>query len=44
MPRHQPAALRRQACERMLAGEAVKDVAEDLAIKMRRSIAGGVRR
>ena len=26
MPRHYPAELRRQTCERMLAGEAVKDL------------------
>jgi|SRR5579872_5496012 len=32
MPRHHPAALRREACERMLAGEPVKEVAERLAI------------
>jgi transposase len=32
MPRHYPAELRRQTCERMLAGEAVKDVAEELDV------------
>lgn len=32
MPRHHPVALRREACERMLAGEAVKEVAEDLGV------------
>ena len=32
MPRHYPAELRRQACERMLAGEAVKDLAVELGI------------
>jgi transposase len=32
MPRHYPAELRRRACERMLAGEAVKDVADELDI------------
>jgi transposase len=32
MPRHYPAELRRRACERMLAGEAVKDVAEELDV------------
>ena len=30
MPRHYPAEVRRQACERMLAGEAVKDLADEL--------------
>lgn len=32
MPRHYPAELRRRACERMLAGEAVKDLVVDLGI------------
>src|ERR1700744_5047640 len=32
MPRHYPAELRRQACERMLAGEAVKDLEVELGI------------
>src|SRR5687767_8866858 len=32
MPRHYPAELRRQACERMLAGEAVKDLAAQLGV------------
>src|ERR1043166_2004393 len=32
MPRHYPAELRRRTCERMLAGEAVKDLAEELGI------------
>jgi transposase-like protein len=32
MPRHYPAELRRQTCERMLAGEAVKDLAAELRI------------
>jgi transposase len=32
MPRHYPAELRHRACERMLAGEAVKDVAEELDV------------
>ena len=32
MPRHYPAELRRQTCERMLAGEAVKDLAVELGI------------
>jgi transposase len=32
MPRHYPVELRRRACERMLAGEAVKDVAEELDV------------
>ena len=32
MPRHYPAELRRQTCERMLAGEAVKDLAAELGI------------
>ena len=32
MPRHYPAELRRRTCERMLAGEAVKDLVGELAI------------
>jgi transposase len=32
MPRHYPAEFRRRACERMLAGEAVKDLSQELAI------------
>jgi transposase-like protein len=32
MPRHYPAELRRQSCERMLAGEAVKDLVAELGI------------
>jgi transposase-like protein len=32
MPRHYPAELRRRTCERMLAGEAVKDLAVELGI------------
>jgi transposase len=32
MPRHYPAELRRQVCERMLAGEAVKDLEAELGI------------
>lgn len=32
MPRHYPAELRRRACERMLAGEAVKDLVAELEI------------
>jgi len=32
MPRHYPAELRRQTCERMLAGEAVKDLEAELGI------------
>jgi transposase-like protein len=32
MPRHYPAELRRQTCERMLAGEAVKDLIVELGI------------
>ena len=32
MPRHHPAALRRGACERMLAGESIKEVAEELGV------------
>jgi transposase-like protein len=32
MPRHYPAELRRQTCERMLAGEAVKDLTAELGI------------
>jgi transposase len=32
MPRHYPADLRRQTCQRMLAGEAVKDLQAELRI------------
>ena len=32
MPRHYPAELRRQTCERMLAGEAVKDLVGERGI------------
>lgn len=32
MPRHYPTELRRQTCERMLAGEAVKDLVDELGI------------
>ncbi len=32
MPRHYPAELRRRTCERMLAGEAVKDLAAELGV------------
>jgi len=32
MPRHYPAELRRQTCERMLAGEAVKKLVAELGI------------
>ena len=32
MPRHYPADLRRQVCERLLAGEAVKDLVVELGI------------
>ncbi|MEY2462841.1 MAG: putative transposase, partial [Acidimicrobiaceae bacterium] len=32
MPRHYPAELRRQTCERMLAGEAVKDLVVELGV------------
>src|SRR5262245_36888021 len=32
MPRHYPAELRRRTCERMLAGETIKDLAEELGI------------
>ena len=32
MPRHYPAELRRRTCERMLAGEAVKDLSAELGI------------
>jgi transposase-like protein len=32
MPRHYPAELRHQTCERMLAGEAVKELAAELGI------------
>jgi len=33
MPRHYPTELRRQTCERMLAGEAVKDLSAELGIR-----------
>jgi transposase-like protein len=32
MPKHYPADLRRQACERMLAGEAVNDLVVELGV------------
>jgi transposase len=32
MPRHYPAELRPQTCERMLAGEAIKDLVAELGI------------
>jgi transposase-like protein len=32
MPKHYPAELRRRTCERMLAGEAVKDLVDELGI------------
>ena len=32
MPRHYPAVLRRRTCERMLAGEPVKDLVAELGI------------
>ncbi len=35
MPRHHPAGVRRQTCERMLSGEAVKDLAAELGISAR---------
>jgi len=34
MPRHYPAELRRRTCERMVAGEAVKDLVAELGIAM----------
>ena len=34
MPRHYPSEVRRQACERMLAGEAVKDLVDELGVTM----------
>ena len=34
MPRHHPAALRRAACERMLAGEPVAEVADSLGVSV----------
>ena len=34
MPRHYPPEVRRTACERMLAGEAIKDLADELGITM----------
>ena len=33
MPRHYPAELRRRTCERMLAGESVKDLSVELGIR-----------
>jgi transposase-like protein len=35
MPRHHPADLRREVCERMLAGEPVKDLVEELGLSSR---------
>ncbi|MGO9854530.1 MAG: transposase [Acidimicrobiales bacterium] len=32
MPRHYPAEVRHEACERMLAGEAIEDLADELGI------------
>jgi transposase-like protein len=32
MPRHYPPEVRREACERMLAGEAIKDLVDELVI------------
>jgi putative transposase len=32
MPRHHPAALRREACDRMLGGEPIKEVSESLGV------------
>ena len=32
MPRHYPPEVRREACERMLVGEAIKDLADELGI------------
>jgi len=32
MPRHYPAELRRRTCERMLAGEAIKDLVNELGV------------
>jgi transposase-like protein len=32
MPRHHPAGLRREACERMLAGHPIREVAEELGV------------
>ena len=32
MPRHYPPEVRREACERMLAGAAVKDLVDELGI------------
>jgi transposase-like protein len=34
MPKHYSAELRRRACERMLAGEPVKDLVEELGVTM----------
>lgn len=34
MPRHYPAEVRLQACERMLAGAAIKDLVDELGITM----------
>jgi transposase-like protein len=35
MPRHHPASLRREACERMLAGEPIKEVSASLGVSER---------
>lgn len=35
MPRHHPAGLRREACERMLAGEPIKEVSASLGVSER---------
>jgi len=32
MPRHHPPTLRREACERMLAGETIEEVAQSLGV------------
>ena len=34
MPRHHPAHLRREACERMLAGEPIKELAGELDVSV----------
>jgi hypothetical protein len=33
MPKHNPPEVRRDACERMLAGETIKDLVDELGIR-----------
>ena len=41
MPTYYPAELRRRTCERMLAGDAVKDLVAELETRRSPSIGGG---